>query len=172
MDKELLQEMVEKYGNMVYRLAWRSTGSRDQAEDITQETFLRAFTHLDSYDRNRPPGPWLCRIALNLCRNRYRQAREIPVDCMEEGMAAPQPGPEQRFLEQEREQEIIRAVQSLPPMYREVILLKHVSGLSYAEISAVLDLEISLVKNRLYRGRLMLREALHLQVNQKEEKDR
>lgn len=170
MDKELLQEMVEKYGNMVYRLAWRWTGSREQAEDITQETFLRAFTHLDSYDRGRPPGPWLCRIALNLCRNRSRDCREIPVDSLTEEMAAPQPGPEQRYLEREREQEILRAVHRLPQMYREVILLKHVSGLSYAEISAVLDLEINLVKNRLYRGRLMLRKALQRLASDEEGK--
>ena len=66
----------------------------------------------------------------------------------------------------------MRAVHRLPQMYREVILLKHVSGLSYAEISAVLDLEISLVKNRLYRGRLMLRKALQQLASDKEEKDR
>ena len=82
------------------------------------------------------------------------------MDSFAEETAAPQPGPEQRYLEREREQEILRAVQRLPQMYREVILLKHVSGLSYAEIGAVLDLEINLVKNRLYRGRLMLRKAL------------
>lgn len=92
------------------------------------------------------------------------------MDSLAEEMAAPQPGPEQRYLEREREQEILRAVHRLPQTYREVILLKHVSGLSYAEISAVLDLEINLVKNRLYRGRLMLRKALQRLASDEEGK--
>ena len=116
MDKELLQEMVEKYGNMVYRLAWRSTGSRDQAEDITQETFLRAFTHLDSYDRNRPPGPWLCRIALNLCRN--RPARQEDSGGLCDGRAAM----DRTAVPEQSGNRSYTRVQSLPPMYREVIL--------------------------------------------------
>ena len=161
MPQELLKEMVEEHGKAVYRLALRYTGDSQLAEDIAQETFLRACAGLKNYDRSRPAGPWLLRIALNLCRNRRRAAREIP---MEERLAAmeadPGPGPEHLYLQRERERELTGALRALPPIYREVLILKHVNELSYAEIGAVLGLNLSLVKNRLYRGRIMLREAL------------
>ncbi|MEW5785791.1 MAG: sigma-70 family RNA polymerase sigma factor [Bacillota bacterium] len=160
MDSKFLRDLMDRYGNKVYRLALRSTGSRHLAEDITQETFLRACAHLDRYDHHRPPGPWLFRIALNLCRNQARKAWEIPLDWAAGEPAAYEAGPEQLYLEKERNQELLRALYRLPEMYREVLLLKHVSELSYAEIGAALDLELSLVKNRLYRGRLALRAAL------------
>ncbi|WP_461369030.1 RNA polymerase sigma factor [Candidatus Darwinibacter acetoxidans] len=160
MPQELLREMVEQHGNSIYRLALRYTGDRFLAEDIAQETFLRACAGLQSYDRSRPAGPWLFRIALNLCRNRRRAAREIPVEERVAAEADPGPGPEHIYLQQETEQELAGALRALPPIYREVLILKHVNDLSYAEISAVLGLKLSLVKNRLYRGRIMLREAL------------
>ncbi|HHX87700.1 MAG TPA: sigma-70 family RNA polymerase sigma factor [Firmicutes bacterium] len=161
MPQELLREMVEQYGNAIYRLALRYTGDSFLAEDIAQETFLRACAKLQSYDRSRPTGPWLFRIALNLCRNRWRAAREIPTDeRVTAAEADPGPGPEHIYLQRETEQELAGALRALPPIYREVLSLKHVNELSYAEIRAVLGLNLSLVKNRLYRGRIMLREAL------------
>lgn len=161
MPQALLREMVEQHGNAIYRLALRYTGDSFLAEDIAQETFLRACARLQSYDRSRPAGPWLFRIALNLCRNLRRATREIP---MEERVTAAKadshPGPEHIYLQREMEQELAGALRTLPPIYREVLILRHVNELSYAEIGAVLGLNLSLVKNRLYRGRIMLREAL------------
>lgn len=161
MPQELFRAMVEHHGEAVYRLAYRYTGDRFTAEEIAQETFLRAYAGIRGFDRGRPAGPWLLRIALNLCRNRWRSAREIP---MEEQIAAleadPNPGPEQIYLQREAERELASALQALPPIYREVLILKHVNELSYTEIATVLGLNLSLVKNRLYRGRIMLREAL------------
>lgn len=163
MSQELLRGMVEEHGGSVYRLALRFTGDAFAAEDIAQETFLRACAGLRGYDRSRPARPWLLRIALNLCRNRQRSARtrEIP---MEERIGAvepdPSPGPEHIYLQRERDLELAKALQGLHPKYREVLILKHVNELSYAEIVAVLGLNLSLVKNRLYRGRIALREAL------------
>lgn len=155
--EEQLIEMIERHGDKVFRLALRCTGCRQQAEDITQETFLRAYTHLDRFDGNRPPGPWLMKIALNLCRNWARKNRELPAEIERKSA---QPGPEQSFLENEQRQELMRALNGLPEMYREVLLLRHVSELSYREICDVLGLELSLLKNRLYRGRMMLRDML------------
>jgi RNA polymerase sigma-70 factor, ECF subfamily len=155
--QELLKEMIDAHGERVFRLALRCTGSRQQAEDIAQETFLRAFTHLDRFDQSRPAGPWLLKITLNLCRNWSRKNKEIP---MELECEITQPGPEQSFLQRERQQELLRALHSLPEIYREVLILRHVSELSYQEICDVLGLELSLLKNRLYRGRMMLRDIL------------
>lgn len=158
--QKLLQEMVETYGDRIYRLALRHTGDRCQAQDITQETFLRAYQHLHRYDRSRPAGPWLFKIATNLCRNWLRDNREVPAVLADGHNQSSELGPEERYLEKEGEKELLQALKSLPQIYREVLLLKHVSGLSYAEIGEALDLELSLVKNRLYRGRIMLKEAL------------
>ena len=158
--QKLLQEMVETYGDSIYRLALRYSGDCDQAQDLTQETFLRAYKHLDSYDRSKPTGPWLFKIATNVCRNWSRSKREISLDLSEDLNQTPNPGPEELYLEKERSGELARALRELPLIYREVLLLKHIGELSYAEICDVLDLELTLVKNRLYRGRLMLKETL------------
>ena len=154
---KLLQQMIQEYGDKVFRLALRYTGDHFQAEDITQETFLRAFTHLESFQRDKPAGPWLFTIAVNLCRSRFRRRRETPVPEIRE--PSKEPGPELQYLEKEREQELMQALNQLPEMYRLPLLLKHVSLLSYGEICEVLGWELSLVKNRLYRGRMMLKKT-------------
>ncbi len=158
--QKLFEEMVDVYADRIYRLAMRYTGSFSEAEDITQETFLRAYKNLHRYDPDRPAGPWLFKIAANLCRNRVRDSREIPVDLSEESLASSGPGPEDLYLVKERDEEVRKAIDHMPHIYRDVLLLKHVGELSYAEICSVLGLELSLVKNRLYRGRIMLKEAL------------
>jgi RNA polymerase sigma-70 factor, ECF subfamily len=158
--QKLLQEMLETYGNRVYRLALRYTGDRVQAQDLTQETFLRAYKYLDRYDSEKPAGPWLFKIAANLCNNWLRDNREIPVEMVGEFARSANPGPEEEYLAKEEENELLRALHEMPSIYRDVLLLKHVSELSYAEIGETLGLEMSLVKNRLYRGRIMLKESL------------
>ncbi len=161
--QKMLHDMVETYGDRIYRLALRYTCDSFQAQDITQETFLRAFQHLDRFDRSKPAGPWLFKIATNLCRNWMRDGREIPVSYSEELNQSSAPGPEEHYLAKEKEKVLVDTLHQLPVMYREVILLKHVSELSYFEICEALDLELTLVKNRLYRGRKMLKEALEKQ---------
>lgn len=158
--QEIVKEMVEAYGDSVYRLALRYTGNRSIAQDITQETFLKAFKGIKSFNHDKPAKPWLLKIAGNLCKNYLRDNREIPVDFIEVIEKPDQANPEQLYINKERETELMRAVKSLPDKYREVIILKHVNDLSYSEICEVLGLELSLVKNRLYRGRLMLKDSL------------
>jgi RNA polymerase sigma-70 factor (ECF subfamily) len=158
--QELLQNMVETYGDKIYRLALRYTGDRDQAQDLTQETFLRAFKNLGRFDHSKEPGPWLFKIAANLCRNWLRDNREIPVESMEDYNLTTGSSPEKVYFDRENERELALALDRLPQIYREVILLKHVGELSYAEICETLGLELSLVKNRLYRGRTLLKDLL------------
>ncbi len=158
--EELLQGMVEEYGDKLYRMALRYTGDRGQAEDLTQEAFLRAYENLDRFDRQKSAGPWLFKIATNLCRNWLRNKREIPLESLEGFDNMTVNSPEEILLEKENEKALAAALQKLPEMYREVVLLKHLGGLSYTDICETLDLELSLVKNRLYRGRLMLKDLL------------
>lgn len=158
--QEIMKAMVEANGDSVYRLALRYTGNCNIAQDITQETFLKAFKGINSFDRNKPARPWLLKIAGNLCKNYLRDNREIPVEYVEVVEKPDQSNPEQLYIKQEGESELLRAVKNLPDKYREVIMLKHVNDLSYSEICEALGLELSLVKNRLYRGRLMLKDEL------------
>lgn len=158
--QEIMKNMVEAHGDSVYHLALRYTGNRNIAQDITQETFLKAFKGIKSFDQNRPARPWLLKIAGNLCKNYLRDNREIPVEQIETIEKPDQSDPEQLYINQESENELIRAVKKLPDKYREVIMLKHVNDLNYSEICEVLGLELSLVKNRLYRGRLILKDNL------------
>lgn len=158
--QETLKKMVELHGDGIYRLALRYTGNRSLAQDITQETFLRACSSLESYDHSRPAGPWLLTIATNLCRNLLRDNREIPTDFNENLYHSDKSNPEKLYIDKEGEEELMQALNRLPLKYREVILLKHVNELSYSEICKILGLDLSLVKNRLFRGRKMLREAL------------
>lgn len=152
--------MVETNADKIYRLALRYTQDQTQAEDLTQETFLRAYKNLASYDRSKPAGPWLCTIAANLCRNWLRDNRELPFDFTEEGILPADSGPEEQYLQKESETELLQALDTMPLIYREVLLLRHVGELSYSEIAEALVLEMTIVKNRLYRGRLMLKNAL------------
>ncbi len=168
--EKVLQDMIEMHSRGIYHLAVRYTGDRHRAEDITQETFLRAFAALDNYDPERPAKPWLFKIALNICRNLHRDTREQPAEIpayredrvlLSGGEASGSPdyhSPEGRMLENERNRELADALNSLPAMYREPLILKHVNELSYREMCDILGWELSIVKNRLYRGRMMLRQ--------------
>ena len=158
--QDMLRSMVEEYGDRVFRLALRYTGDRTQAEDLTQDTFLKAFKNLGKFDRSKNAGPWLFKIATNLCHNWVRDNRETPVERIEVTDQDDHNNPEMIVLAREKEHELSTALQQLPKIYREVILLKHVGELSYTEICEALDLELSLVKNRLYRGRIILKDLL------------
>ncbi len=158
--QDLLQDMVKTYGDKIYRLALRYTGDRGQAEDLTQETFLRAYKNLNRFDQDKDAGPWLFKIATNLCRNWLRDNRETPVESLEGFSQMTASSPENIYFKKESEKELALALDSLPQKYREVILLKHVGEMSYEEICKTLDLQMSLVKNRLYRGRFLLRDLL------------
>ncbi len=162
--QELVKDMVETYGDRIYRLALRYTADHHHAQDITQETFLRACKNINRFDRSREPGPWLFKIACNLCRNLNRDKKDLPVEIDDNYLETSEPTPEQVYLEREKEQELYDALNKMPLIYREVLLLKHVSDLSYGEICKVLNINLSLVKNRLYRGRLMLSEMLQREV--------
>lgn len=158
--QELFKDMFDTYGDKVYRLALRYTGDHGKAQDLTQETFLRAYKNLDRFDKKRQAGPWLFKIASNLCRNWLRDNRELPMESIEEVNPNNGCSPEVIVIDRENELELARALDSIPEIYREVLLLKHVGDLSYKEICETLDLELSLVKNRLYRGRMILKAVL------------
>ena len=157
-------EIVRRYQRRVYATALRIVRRHDLADDVTQEAFLRAHRALASFDRDRPFGPWICRIAANLAINHVRspQSREEALD--EVGLAASPAaaadGPLYAVLEKEARSVLDEAVARLPAEQRAVFVLRTFEDLSYAEIADALDLSVGTVMSRLSRAREKLRAAL------------
>jgi RNA polymerase sigma-70 factor (ECF subfamily) len=158
----LLGRWEKRIRGAIYRLV----GSDEEARDLCQEAFLKAYKSLRSFKQEARFSSWLYQIALNLCRDRMRRRRGktmVSLDELEEGGAAmPVAGPTALDLLQERDTSrlVAQAVESLPGEQREVIILKEYQGLTFLEIAQVLDVPISTVKTRLYRGLDQLRSRL------------
>lgn len=158
-DPEAFSELVCIYQDSVFRLCFRLLGDRQDAEDLAQEAFIRSFRHREKYDPSRPFGPWVRRIAANLCLN-YLQARQtlaVPLeDELQLSPPAREPDPESIQEMAEQSQQVRAALLALPPHYRLVIELRHYQEQSYAEIADTLSLPLSDVKSYLFRARKQL----------------
>jgi RNA polymerase sigma-70 factor (ECF subfamily) len=159
-DLQAYGELVGTHQAAVFNVCLRLLGERREAEDQAQEAFIRAYSRLHLYDASRPFGPWIRRLAANLCLNRLEEQRrlELPLDeAREETLAAaPGLGPEERLTAAEQSVVLRRAILGLPPAYRAVIELRHFQELSYEEIADNLKLSLSDVKSHLFRARKML----------------
>ncbi|MBW3625735.1 MAG: sigma-70 family RNA polymerase sigma factor [Armatimonadetes bacterium] len=173
-------ELVIKYERKIYNLIYRQLGDAEDAADLTQDTFVRAYNAYGRFRGDSKVYTWLCQIALNACKNRFRQRdrqkphlgpsldepfgdeesdsrlREIPDVSSEPGLL---------FERQELRRMVERAIDSLPPDYKGVILLRDVQGLTYHEIAEATGLTLEAVKTRLHRARLMLRRKLEPYLN-------
>ena len=156
-------EIVERHSDRVYRLAHRLTGNRADAEDLTQEVFVRVFRSLDTYTPGTFEG-WLHRITTNLFLDQARRKQRIRFDALSDERAArlasPAPAPETAYAEQTFDDDVERALASLPPDFRAAVVLCDVEGLSYEEIATILDAKLGTVRSRIHRGRSMLRAEL------------
>ncbi len=160
--------IVERHQQAVFNAAYRLLGYQEEAADIAQETFLRAYRALNTFQTDRPLAPWLCRIAINLSLNRLKRRRPtLSLDDDQlglEGEAFDIPDssaePHAHVLRQERQHTLRRAILALPPEQRAVIELRHFQEQSYDEIAASLGLSLANVKSRLFRGRKKLRQIL------------
>ncbi len=158
-DPAAFNELIHCCQAEVFNVALRMLGNREDAEDASQDTFLRAYRAIHSFDPQRPPGPWLKKIAVNVCLNRLnRRGTETLED--KEPVLSIEAGPESQTITGERNREIRQALLSLPPHYRAAIELRHFQGLSYAEMAEVLNRPISFVKSDLFRARKILAERL------------
>lgn len=167
--REAYAALIRRHQPAVYAVAYRLLGERQDALDVTQEAFVRAFGALASYDRSRPLGPWLNRIATNLALSWLGRPRpatlSLQVTAGEDDAARLDPpdmqaDPERVYLEAEQQSLIQRAILGLPPHYRAVIELRHFQDLAYDEIAETLGLPVSDVKSHLFRARQMLRNRL------------
>jgi RNA polymerase sigma-70 factor (ECF subfamily) len=156
-------EIVRTHADRVYRLAYRLSGNRADAEDLTQETFVRVFRSLADYTPGTFEG-WLHRITTNLFLDMVRRRQKIRFDALAEDagdrLPSEEPGPERAFEQNNLDPEIQRALDALPADFRAAVVLCDLEGLTYEEIALTLDIKVGTVRSRIHRGRVLLREAL------------
>lgn len=156
-------EIVETHSDRVFRLALRLTGNRHDAEDLTQEVFVRVFRSLDSYTPGTFEG-WLHRITTNLFLDQARRRQRIRFDALSDERAArltsSSPSPDAAYSDQRFDDDVEAALAALPPDFRAAVVLCDVEGLSYEEIADILGAKMGTVRSRISRGRAMLRKEL------------
>ncbi|HEU4674392.1 MAG TPA: RNA polymerase sigma factor SigE [Motilibacteraceae bacterium] len=156
-------EVVRTHSARVYRLAYRLTGNQHDAEDLTQEVFVRVFRSLSSYTPGTFEG-WLHRITTNLFLDQVRRKQRIRFDALADDaadrLAGREPSPAQRLDDRMFDADIQTALDALPPDFRAAVVLCDIEGLSYEEIAATLGIKLGTVRSRIHRGRAQLRAAL------------
>jgi RNA polymerase sigma factor (sigma-70 family) len=155
-------EVVRTHSARVYRLAYRLTGNQHDAEDLTQEVFVRVFRSLASYTPGTFEG-WLHRITTNLFLDMVRRKARIRFDALPddaERLPSGGPGPAQVYDDTHFDHDVQAALDALPPDFRAAVVLCDLEGLSYEEIAATLGIKIGTVRSRIHRGRSQLRAAL------------
>jgi RNA polymerase sigma-70 factor (ECF subfamily) len=177
-DADAFTDLVNQYERRVFRMAKQITQNDEDAEDVLQETFLKAYSHLDDFQGNSKFYTWLVRIAVNEALMKLRKRRsdktvplDEPIDTGEDVVAREvavwADNPEQRYSREEMADILEEAVQSLKPAYRTVFVLRDIEEMSIEETAEALGLSISAVKSRLLRARLQLREKLTRQFKRK-----
>jgi RNA polymerase sigma-70 factor (ECF subfamily) len=154
--------------DVLYRVALRLTGNAADAEDLVQETMLRAYRSWDRYTPGTNAKGWLLTILRHLFINEYRRKTRHPetvdVDTIEPFalfQEVQEEDPQGAFFDKIVDDEVLRAVDQLPEAFREAVTLSDVEGLSYEEVAKVLDVPVGTVKSRLYRGRRLLQAKLY-----------
>lgn len=169
-DLEAYAEIIKLYKTKIYNVCYRILGSREEAEDISQETFIKVYSNLDKYNREYKFSTWVYKIATNLCIDRIRKKKPIysldnkwdDEEAMDWYSTIPDHGktPEEVVIANEQSKLIQEVFIRLPIKYRTIMTLKYVNELSLQEISKIVNLSISTVKTRLHRGREYARQLL------------
>ena len=179
-DQNAFSELVNRYERKIYRLAKNITRNDEDAEDVLQDAFLKAYTHLDNFKGDSKFYTWIVRIAVNEALMRLRKRRtdrsvplDEPVELGEETVtreiAAWDDNPEQQYSQEEWRRILDEAVESLKPDFRTVFVLRDIEELSTEETAETLGISVPAVKSRLLRARLALRERLTRQFKRKGE---
>jgi RNA polymerase sigma-70 factor (ECF subfamily) len=168
-DLESFNQLVSRWERPIYALAYRTLGREEEARDVVQEAFLRAFRGLKGFKGEAKFSSWLYRITLNLCRDWIRRERRAPIVQVPEGVdpvdmadaqASPEPSVEDLVADREMSAAVAKAMAELPEEQRTAIMLKEYHGLTFQEIADQLDCPLSTVKTRLYQGLSVLRRRL------------
>ena len=170
-DAAAFSVLVQRYEGKIFRLAMNITQNREDAEDVLQEAFFKAYEHLDQFQGNSKFYTWIVRIAVNQALMKLRKRKsdravsldeqiDTGEDTVVREIAAWDPDPEQQYSQEELHKILNEAVLGLAPIYRTVFTLRDIDGLSTEETAEALDLSVPAVKSRLLRARLQLRDKL------------
>ena len=168
-DLESFNQLVSRWERPIYALAYRTLRREEDARDVVQEAFLRAFRGLKGFKGEAKFSSWLYRITLNLCRDWLRKERRAPIVQTPEGVdpvdmadeqAAPTESVEELVARREMSDAVAKAMAELPEEQRTAIMMKEYHGLTFQEIADLLDCPLSTVKTRLYQGLSVLRRRL------------
>jgi RNA polymerase sigma-70 factor (ECF subfamily) len=168
-DLDSFNQLVLRWERPIYALAYRVIGREEDARDVAQETFLRAFRALNGFKGQAKFSSWLYRITLNLCRDWIRRERRTPIAQTPEGIdlvelageSTPGESVEELVSRRELGRAVEKAMALLPEEQRTAIILKEYHGLTFQEIADLLDCPLSTVKTRLYQGLTVVRKHLH-----------
>ncbi len=171
-DMDSFNQLVKRWERPIFALVYRTLGREEDARDVTQETFLRAFRALSGFKGDAKFSSWLYRIALNLCRDWMRKERRAPLVAVPEGVDVEQLAAERGPVEtvedlaarSELSREVARAMETLPAEQRQAIILKEYHGLTFQEIADLMKCPLSTVKTRVYQGLSTLRKQLGQQL--------
>ena len=156
--------LVEHYQASLYRFCYRKLYNMGDAEDAVQETLIRAYYKLEQYDENRPFATWLFAIAAHCCIDKLRraQAQTLPWDDLAPIIATDEASlPEGHCTKLDTRQEVQSLVKTLPPIYRQAVVLKYWEALSYQEIALKMDTTVNAIKGRLFRAKKMMAQAVN-----------
>jgi len=164
-DLQSFEELIDRYRNQVFNFVYRILGSRDEAEDILQDTFMKVYQHLPRYKKQSKFSSYLFTIAHNLSMNRvnYRKRSQMKLDTLAQSggeVSVSERTPDAQLRENEVATVVHRAIGKLPPKYRAALVLSEFEGFSYKQISEVLDCSVGTVKSRIFRARDLLRGYL------------
>jgi len=157
---------TQEYLGILYRTALRLTGSPEDAEDLVQETYLKAFGAFDTLEPEAPVKPWLFKILTNTYRDHLRKGLYAPWPVIDEEAdperfpASSEGSPEEEVAKGETRTVIRKALEGLPPEYRMAVILADLEGFSYREVAGILNCPVGTVMSRLYRGRRLLKRKL------------
>jgi len=170
-DRREFDELVMRYHKQAYNIAYRMAGNHADAEDLTQEAFIRAFRFFGQYRRELPFDSWLYKIMSNVFIDRLRRRPKAKIRSLDQpiqtddgeaqfDVADPGDGPEAAILSQEMDSRIQAALDTLPEVFRLTVIYADIEGLSYEEIAEATGTNIGTVRSRLHRGRRLLRNKL------------
>ncbi len=162
--QEAFEEIISRYKKLVSNVIYNLSINRSDVSDLSQETFLRVYKSIHSYNPDYKFATWLIKITTNVCLDWLRQKKNHSIS-MEDFSETPddQSNPESEYIENEELRILRQAIKELPEKYRIPVILFHQQRLSYKEIEKILKQPETIIKNRLYRGRIMLRKKLQSQ---------
>ncbi|WP_432405939.1 RNA polymerase sigma factor [Wukongibacter sp. M2B1] len=166
---EIFSKLVDIYKNRIFALSYKFTNDYNEAQDLSQEIFIKIFNNISKFRFEASPSTWIYKIATNICidYNRKRKRQNLKLnqeldygDSIEGNLNSVDNSPENIIISDEKQREVHKVIYNLPDIYKTVVIMYHFNELSYKEISKALDISEKTVETRLYRARRMLKDKL------------